>query len=75
MGREDGPCRGGDKFRRDAAVVPLRHVLLGQDGFRRAFIGPIDGSMLFGAAIIGGFNVALFVATWLLIAVGYKIKS
>lgn len=45
------------------------------DGLRYGFLGVSDGSPLFGAAVILGCNVALWLAAHRMIASGYKLKA
>jgi len=45
------------------------------DGFRYGFIGRADGSVLLGASVVAGINVALWLVTHRMVATGYRLKD
>jgi ABC-2 type transport system permease protein len=44
------------------------------DGFRYGFIGHADGSLAIGTAVLTVADLLLGLATWQLIARGYKLR-
>ncbi|MGB6229458.1 MAG: ABC transporter permease [Litorimonas sp.] len=51
---------------------PLFYLI---DGFRYGFTGEADGNLLIGVVFIGALNIALFMAVWLVLRAGWRIKS
>ncbi|MGE5475996.1 MAG: multidrug ABC transporter permease, partial [Bacteroidales bacterium] len=45
------------------------------DGFRYGFIGHADGSVVVGLAIVGLADAVLLLATWRMLATGYKLRA
>lgn len=55
-----------------ATFNPFFHMI---DGFRYGFIGHDQAAPLVGLFVVGGVNIALAVACWLMLKSGYKLKS
>lgn len=51
---------------------PLFYLI---DGFRYGFTGETDANLMIGVVFIGGLNIALFMAVWLVLRAGWRIKS
>ena len=45
------------------------------DGFRAGFIGQSDGSLAVGVAVVAAADAVLLLATWRMLATGYKLKG
>ncbi|MGE5545604.1 MAG: ABC transporter permease [Solirubrobacterales bacterium] len=61
-----------ENFHAFALANPFFYMI---DGFRYGFIGRADGDPLVGVAVMGLANLALFAATWRMLATGYKLKA
>ncbi len=51
---------------------PFFHMI---DGFRFAFIGQLDGSVIFGITLLTSLSLAIIYTAYFLVNKGYKIKS
>lgn len=51
---------------------PLFYLI---DGFRYGFTGEADSNLMVGVVFIGLLNIALFMAVWLVLRAGWRIKS
>ena len=51
---------------------PLFYLI---DGFRYGFTGETDANLLFGVVFVAVLNIALFLAVWLVLRAGWRIKS
>ena len=60
-----------DIWRHIAHLNPFFYMI---DGFRYGFIGHADGSLLAGTFVLAGADLLLGLATWQLIARGYKLR-
>jgi ABC-2 type transport system permease protein len=60
-----------DFWRHIAHLNPFFYMI---DGFRYGFIGHADGSLAAGTAVLAGADLLLGLATWHLIARGYKLR-
>ena len=60
-----------DFWRHVAHLNPFFYMI---DGFRYGFIGHADGSLVAGAAVLAAADLLLGLATWQLIARGYKLR-
>jgi ABC-2 type transport system permease protein len=45
------------------------------DGFRYGFIGHADSSVWLGLVIVGVADTVLLLATWRMLATGYKLRA
>ena len=51
---------------------PLFYLI---DGFRYGFTGEADSNLAVGVAFVAALNIALFLAVWLVLRAGWRIKS
>jgi ABC-2 type transport system permease protein len=51
---------------------PLFYLI---DGFRYGFTGQADSNLMVGVVFIAVLNIALFMAVWLVLRAGWRIKS
>jgi len=61
-----------EPFRTISHYNPLFYLI---DGFRYAFLGHADGSLLIGAPVTGGLTVGLAVLSWFLFHKGWRLKT